>query len=299
VNYKGKCIEDTVCVIARCTTCNLTGKRCRSCDEGTTRSYNRKKCLLPEEEDPDCPSKDCEDFIIDENENGIDDDEEDVIVVVTSPFVLPPAAVVGPCDPNPCANGGKCSVGESSFTCTCGLGTSGDTCETAEGGECPTHHPYTYAAGYYCCSIPIDEKGACWHVATPCVFFGANPCRDNAIVPWIIGGDVPWNVIGTPITGPGTGICPATNPYAYADGLNCCTLEINAEGACTGSGVACCHFGQIKPCQDHSASRWKAGTPADIIAGPFRSGVSDPLDARIQEGAGHGGASNIPYGTCP
>jgi len=36
----------------------------------------------------------------------------------------------GPCNPNPCKNGGTCAVDGDQFTCTCAAGFSGDTCET-------------------------------------------------------------------------------------------------------------------------------------------------------------------------
>merc|ERR1711862_808366 len=72
-----KCFVDEPCKIPKCATCNYNGRRCRKCADDFKLSNSRKKCLGEDEEDPDCPSGDCEPTIIDENGNGIDDDEED------------------------------------------------------------------------------------------------------------------------------------------------------------------------------------------------------------------------------
>jgi hypothetical protein len=46
-------------------------------------------------------------------------------------------AIVSPCDPNPCANGGFCAEdGEGSFSCSCASGYEGSTCATRV--ACPT-----------------------------------------------------------------------------------------------------------------------------------------------------------------
>ena len=47
------------------------------CKKGTRKNYRRRRCLKKNEKDPDCPSGDCGDYIVDENGNGIDDDEEE------------------------------------------------------------------------------------------------------------------------------------------------------------------------------------------------------------------------------
>ena len=36
------------------------------------------------------------------------------------------------CDPNPCQNGGACTDGVNTHTCTCVAGFEGDNCETGE-----------------------------------------------------------------------------------------------------------------------------------------------------------------------
>ena len=43
------------------------------------------------------------------------------------------AIIIGVCDPNPCFNGGVCSVShEGKFNCTCPAGFGGDKCEISE-----------------------------------------------------------------------------------------------------------------------------------------------------------------------
>merc|ERR1712227_893428 len=69
--------SDRVCKIKGCRKCNKRGRRCKVCKKGRRRSWRRRRCLKKNEKDPDCPSGDCGDFIVDENNNGIDDDEEE------------------------------------------------------------------------------------------------------------------------------------------------------------------------------------------------------------------------------
>merc|ERR1712227_116678 len=65
------------CKIKGCLKCNKRRRRCKVCKKGTRKSYRRRRCLKKNEKDPDCPSGDCGDYMVDENGNGIDDDEEE------------------------------------------------------------------------------------------------------------------------------------------------------------------------------------------------------------------------------
>ena len=39
---------------------------------------------------------------------------------------------VNDCSPNPCQNGGTCTDGVNSYTCSCAAGFTGDNCRTSE-----------------------------------------------------------------------------------------------------------------------------------------------------------------------
>ena len=80
-------------------------------------------------------------------------------------FSGPSCAVdVDECEPDPCQNGGTCTDGIASFTCTCAPGFSGPTCETSD--ECPPGF-----AGATC-EIDVDECAG-----DPCENGGA--CTDG------------------------------------------------------------------------------------------------------------------------
>ena len=49
---------------------------------------------------------------------------------------------LGPCDGNPCQNGGICSVNDEDFDCTCHVGFTGTTCESGS-FECVCHVGFT------------------------------------------------------------------------------------------------------------------------------------------------------------
>ena len=40
------------------------------------------------------------------------------------------------CSPKPCQNGGTCTDGINSFTCSCVMGYSGNNCQTSENLKC-------------------------------------------------------------------------------------------------------------------------------------------------------------------
>ncbi|XP_063951657.1 fibropellin-3-like [Lytechinus pictus] len=46
------------------------------------------------------------------------------------------SSVSGPCNPNPCQNGGSCKQNGNSFTCTCPSPYTGQTCQTATVSPC-------------------------------------------------------------------------------------------------------------------------------------------------------------------
>jgi len=95
-----------------------------------------------------------------------------------------PAAAQGPCDPNPCQNGGQCQDDGTNFRgCRCPAGFEGQFCETPissvcspnpclNGGSCQDVGDGTFS----CDCLPGYSGTTCDVVANPC---DPNPCQNG------------------------------------------------------------------------------------------------------------------------
>ena len=52
-------------------------------------------------------------------------------ILLTSRSILTEPTPGDPCSPNPCKNGGTCSISSGEFTCSCVSGYTGDDCNTS------------------------------------------------------------------------------------------------------------------------------------------------------------------------
>jgi hypothetical protein len=215
-----------------------------------------------------------------------------------SSFTIPSAnfirfqSFVDPCSPNPCLNGGMCTVaGNGSALCTCPSAFTGTRCEApvCDPAQCEDNNP---------CTIEMCSGSTCMNVPGPAV-----PCNDGDRCTTddvcsngeCVGGDP---VVCTPasscfdaVCNPVTGQCSqsADNSNLCSDGSTCTTDTCVAgtcmsveNGSCTSSSSAA----------SSSTAPASSATEASSSAAAASSGATASSNAASSaESAGPGSSS--------
>ncbi|KAJ8021299.1 Hyalin [Holothuria leucospilota] len=131
--------------------------------------------------------------------------------------VIVTAAVVDPCDPNPCLNGGTCNPSGNSFFCLCESGFSGNTCAMMDPDPCD---PSPCAGTTEVCSA-TGGVAVCTDVCAP------NPCQGATEVCSLSNGAAQCTDLCSP------NLCPAqaSNCYVTVAGVQQCTAGHPCQAA--------------------------------------------------------------------
>ncbi|XP_038067480.1 mucin-19-like isoform X4 [Patiria miniata] len=170
-------------------------------------------------------------------------------------FVLSITPGVDPCSPNPCQNGGQCSVAVNTFSCQCPTGFTGTTCENPTGGFQITCQPQVSVSGTpnSPVNVNIPEPTAFGNTGQVFYTFVANNVQIS-------------NPRAYQVTAPASGqFTVPVSVTAFDSGTNQQrTCQINI--VVTAAGVTPC---AINPCQNGGTCNVNGNTFSCTCAGGF------------------------------